>query len=88
MKSSDLFVEDPSTGQKSVSLTLLVASFIAVAAAGGLQVAGLVSSTGPFLELFYSASALYFGRRLNIKGANYSSDKASDLAEKVSNESK
>lgn len=88
MDSTKLFVVDPTTGNKSVSLTLLVAGFVLVVAAGGLQVAGVVSSTGPFTELFYSASALYFGRRLNISGKSFSSEKAEDIKEKIEDESK
>lgn len=88
MKSSDLFIEDPTTGNKSVSLTLLVVSAIALITVGGLEVAGLVHNEGPFKELLYSTISLYFARRVNINGKSFSLDKDSNIISKIEEDNK
>lgn len=67
--------DDPVTKIKSASLTLVVWSFIVLVAVGVLQVFGKVSTTGPFLELFITCAALYFGRRVTFKGQVFASEK-------------
>ena len=79
----DIWVKDPVSKLPSVSLTLLVVSFTGVLVAGALNMAGVVSSTSLFSEVFYSCSALYFGRRLNFGGKNFSSDKAQEIETKI-----
>lgn len=73
------WVNDPVSGLPSVSLTLLVVTFAGVIVAGALNMAGVVASTSIFSEVFYSATALYFGRRMNIGGKLISADKAEEL---------
>lgn len=71
-----MWIIDPKDGNKSVSLTLLVASFFGCVVGASLQVMGKIESAGIFLDLFYGSTALYFGRRFNIGGKTYSSDDA------------
>ena len=78
-----LYLIDPKTKSESVSLTLLVITFVAVLVAIGLNIAKLTESTGPVMELFYSVCALYFGRKINIKGNTFSSDQAQEVVTKV-----
>lgn len=78
--------KDPKDGGPSVSLTILVVSFICVLVAGTLHMFDKVSSTSLFSEVFYSAAALYFGRRIGIGGKVFSSEKAETIEKKVSDE--
>jgi hypothetical protein len=77
------WVTDPKTKEQSVSLTILMVSLLAVFIAGGLQVAGVVSSTSVFENIFFSSCALYFGRKLNFGGKSYTSDTAEEITNKV-----
>ena len=63
---------------ESVSLTVFVLSFIAFLVASILEVAGVVKSTGPLFELFGSTMALYFGRRISIRGKVFISEVKKD----------
>lgn len=74
-----MWLLDPKTEEKSVSLTLLVCSFILLVLVGVMQVLNKVTTTGPFAELFYSATALYFGRRLNFGGKVFTSEVATEI---------
>lgn len=78
-----LWLLDPKTKERSVSLTLLVGSGVVLAVCGILQVLGKTQSVGPFSEMFYSCTALYFSRRLTISGKNYSSDPATQIEGKL-----
>lgn len=64
-----MYLKDPRSGQKSVSLTLMMVSFASVLVCSFAHMAGKLDSTGPLLELFYATAALYFGRRFKHKGA-------------------
>lgn len=77
------WLNDPITNLPSVSLTMLLATFILVIASGGLEMFGLVKNTSLFGEMFYTTTALYFGRRLTIKGKLFTSEKAEEILEKV-----
>lgn len=79
------WINDPSTKQPSVSLTLLLVAFLGTVVAGSLQLAGLVTSSSIFLELTLTFVALYFGRRLNIGGKQFTSEKAEEIVNKVEN---
>lgn len=68
------WVVDPKTGEVSVSLTMLVVTFIGVLVACGLEMAGVIENTSVMTEIFYASVALYFGRRFSFKGQEYSSD--------------
>lgn len=78
-----MFIKDPVTKIKSVSLTLLVLSVCCAIIAGSLEMFGVVKTTSIFSEFMYSSLALYFGRRLNIGSKNFSSDKAESVKEKI-----
>lgn len=59
------FLKDPTTQKSSVSLTLLIMSFV-------LTIVGIIGKWGGYLKididqalsLFYACSALYFGRKI------------------------
>lgn len=78
-----LWVTDPTTGQKSVSLTMLLVAVICAVTAGGLQMFGLVETTSLFSEFMYSCVALYFGRRFQVNGKSFNSEKAEAVKEKL-----
>lgn len=73
MDISALMISDPKTGEKSVSLSLLMITFFLIVLAGGLEIAGVIKSTGVFLELFMTNAGLYFGRRLTFANGKASS---------------
>lgn len=78
------WIQDPSNNNlPSVSLTLLIATFIGAVAAGSLELAELTKSTSLFSELFYSSCALYFGRRFSVGSKSFSSDKAEELTSQI-----
>jgi len=79
------WITDPKDSNPSVSLTLLLISLVLVIGFGTAQVLNKVQTMGPFTELFYSAVALYFGRRLNIGGKGFSSDTATSVITTISN---
>lgn len=78
-----MFITDPKTGDKSVSLTLVLISTVLLVGFGTAQALGKIQALGPFTEMFYSTLALYFGRRFNINGKTFSSDQAADVTSKL-----
>jgi len=60
-----LFI-DPKNGKASVSLTMMLLSFLIVLIAAGLDMSGKVKGTSVILEIFWGTTALYFGRKLNF----------------------
>ena len=78
-----LYLNDPKDGKPSVSLSLLLVSFILAVGFGAAQALGKTQSMGPLLEIFYSMTCLYFGRRFTFKGQQYTSDKAEAIKEKI-----
>ena len=84
MNIDKVFIQDIAKGGRpSVSLTLLVISFLLLVVVGALQIAGVINNTGVFTELFYSSSCLYFSRSLNIGGKTFTSSEAEKIEEKV-----
>lgn len=81
----NIWLKDPITNVPSVSLTILVATFVLTVIAGAAHMSGYAQSTSLFAEMFYSATALYFGRRLNIGGKAYASDKTEEVKKEVTN---
>lgn len=67
-----MFIKDPKTGEPSVSLTFLMISFLLAAGFSIASVLDQSKNPGPLMELFYACAALYFGRRVNIGGKNFS----------------
>lgn len=82
----NLWLKDPKDGTVSVSLTLLVIFAVGALVSASLNMAGVVQNTSTFTELFYSACALYFGRRFSFKGQSFSSEKAEEIEKKVEGE--
>lgn len=80
---SNMYFKDPKTGEQSISLTLLIVTFLCAIGAGALNMFGKTSSTSIFAELFYSSAALYFSRRFSIGGKSFSADKAEEIVKKV-----
>jgi hypothetical protein len=64
------FIKDPKTSQKSVSLTLLLISFIALLVGGGLEMFEVIKTVSVLENLFFTCAGLYFGRRINISKDN------------------
>lgn len=71
----NLWVTDPKTKEQSVSLSMLMVSFVALLVACALNMAEIIKDTSSLTELFFANVALYFGRRFNVKGNEYSSEK-------------
>jgi len=82
MKVNLPFVVDPLTDKPSVSLTNLVISVLFLLVASGLDLAGKVKDTSSAVEYFGISSALYFGRRININGRDFSSESENDNEQK------
>lgn len=83
LKNLDLpWVIDPKDKAPSVSLTLLVISFIAVLISWGLVLSGKVTEVGPVLELLYASMANYFGRRLSISTSKGKVDASAESQDK------
>ena len=75
LKSLNLFwIVDPTTKKDSVSLTLLMLSFLAVIIANGLEIAEVTKTSASVNEMFLTTAGLYFGRRLSFKGTQYGTD--------------
>jgi len=68
------FVQDPITKKPSVSLTNLFISTIFLLVAASLDLTGKVEDTSIALEYFGVSSALYFSRRINLNGREFSSE--------------
>lgn len=65
-----MWLKDPKNKKPSVSLTLMVISFIIAIAVAILMVFKQVEQSGIILELFYGTSSLYFFRKLTFRGKN------------------
>ena len=63
-----MYLLDPKTNKKSVSLTFLVITFLLYTGFSVAKAVELVSSIGSLAELFYACAALYFGRRVKVGG--------------------
>lgn len=64
------FIKDPKTSEKSVSLTLLLVSFIALLVGGCLEMLDVVKNVSVLESLFFTCAGLYFGRRINMSKDN------------------
>lgn len=65
-----MWISDPKDGKKSISLTMMVASFLVCMIVSILQVLKQVDSGGMSMELFVATMSLYFGRRFSVKTKN------------------
>jgi len=59
------WVVDPKTKEPSVSLTLMIVSFVLALAAWALILAKKIEAPSIIMELFYSTACLYFGRKIS-----------------------
>lgn len=76
MTMRDLWVSDPHSGKKSVSLTLVVVSAAVVVIAMGLEMSGLIKTTSMAFEFFGTSCGLYWGRKYtSAKGASLDAGK-------------
>lgn len=67
-----MWLKDPSNNnQESATLTLWVASVVACIVGAGLHMAGKADHTSIILELQFSLSAVYVGRRMSFRSKNY-----------------
>lgn len=78
-----MWLIDPKNNHKSVSLTLLIISFMVLVVVGLLDVFRVVESVGVFLELFLSTGALYFGRTMVFNNKKYGTEKAEKVKDKI-----
>jgi hypothetical protein len=62
------WLNNPSDGKPSVSLSLMVISFAVAMIISILQVFKQVENGGMCLEIFYATSALYFGNKFTARG--------------------
>lgn len=67
-----MYLTDPKTNKKSVTLTFLVISFVLFAGFAAAVSLGYAYTTGALAELFYASAALYFGRRVNVGSKSFS----------------
>lgn len=63
----NIFIIDPKNKVPSVSLTLLIVSFICLLVGDFLEMFEKVKTTSNLMELMVLTVSLYFGRRLNFK---------------------
>lgn len=77
-----MWLIDPKTKEKSVTLTLLFLSFLLVIGAIICQIIGKVDSTSVSLELFYACLANYFGRKFDFKRVKTGKDESTELSQK------
>lgn len=70
----NFFLTDPKSKQPSVSLTLLIISFLALLCASLLHISKITDSTSSLMELFVTTASLYFGRRVNVSKTGSSMD--------------
>lgn len=66
------YFPDPNTNKKSVSLTIMLVSFVILlgfAIASSLE---YVKNVDALMDIFYACAALYFGRRVSFNGKFFS----------------
>lgn len=75
-----MWIKDPKTSKRSVSLTMLIVTGILCIAGAVTQMMGKIDSTSLLAELFYTSAALYGGRRLKFSkdGNAYVGDKINE----------
>ena len=79
----NLWITDPKTKEKSVSLTLMSVAFVALLVASTFHLSGLVENTSSLTELFGICTGLYFGRRFQGKSGNALGEKVESIETKL-----
>lgn len=69
-----MWLTDPITKRKSVSLTLMMLVFVLAMGANIAQMFGRIKEVGITTELLYTFVGLYFGRRFTYKGKSVELD--------------
>lgn len=77
MEIKGIWMDDPKTKEPSVSLTMLVVSFVGVLVAAGLQMSNVIKDTSVMTEIFYANVALYFGRKFSAGSKSYETESTS-----------
>lgn len=77
------WLTDPKTKEASVSLTLMVISFVVLLGASTLHLSHLTENTSSLLELFYATAGLYLGRKFTGKSGNEIETKVEAVEEKL-----
>lgn len=67
-----MYLTDPITKEKSVTLTFAVVSFLFVLGFAVANALEYSKEPGALMDLFYACAALYFGRRVNLNGKIFS----------------
>jgi hypothetical protein len=65
-----MFIVDPKNNKRSVSLTILIGSFLLACVLTVLEAADVIGSVGSSFELFLVCSGLYMGRKIDLKTKN------------------
>lgn len=79
----NFWLRDPKTKEKSVSLSLMFISFVALLVASTFHLSGVTDNTSSLTELFGICTGLYFGRRFQGKSGNALGDKVEGFETKV-----
>jgi len=79
------WIIDPSTKLPSVSLSLLVLTFIGVITTNVLMLTKQIESSA-FTEIFYACAGLYFGRKLSFSNGTKTLDKTTEKTTTVEQE--
>ena len=76
-----MYLKDPKTGEQSVSLTMLVFSFVLTTAAA-IFVFVKTGSSSLLETQFFTLTGLYVSRRITFKGQSFGADTTSQEANK------
>ncbi|MFZ4411447.1 MAG: hypothetical protein ACOYOV_00090 [Bacteroidales bacterium] len=76
-----MYLKDPKTGEQSVSLTMLVSSFV-ISTIAAVFMFVKTGSTSLLETQLFTFVGLYFGRKLSIKGQSFGVDTTSQEAKK------
>lgn len=71
-----LYLTDPKNGLPSVTLTIMMVSFLVAVVAISLNIAKVTDNTSSSMELFLTTAGIYLGRRFTYKGNAVGSDDA------------
>jgi hypothetical protein len=66
------YLEDPKDKKPSVSLTMMLLSFLILLGFCISSTLGYTKDPDALKELFYACAALYFGRRVSINNKSFS----------------
>jgi hypothetical protein len=76
-----MWIKDPKSNEKSVSLTLMSIAFVIACLLVIGEALGKCKANSAYLELFYATAALYFSRKVNVKGSSFSMEQQGNTSE-------